>query len=142
MNRSRVAPECFRNLYVNFGSTLESMISSVIKDKSIVSCPAFAAALSAAANEWSRVADAFNAGNDTLYNLNRSGRTIDAILDVCSSPGGEWLWDRILSDVQNISRIVRFEFRHNVLVPERHVISSIGFEYTDMTAEDFAVREK
>lgn len=124
--------DCFRNLYLDFGSTLESMISGVVKDKSIVSCPAFAAALSAAADEWSRVAHAFNAGNDTLYNLSRSGRKIDAIQGVCSSPEREWSWDQVLSDVQHISRIVRFEFRHNVLVPKRHVISSIGFEYTDM----------
>lgn len=132
LKKKDTAMNDFRTLYIDFGVGLESMLESIVHDESLVSLPAFAAALSAAASEWCSTAHTFNAGNETSFNLNRSGRLIDAIGHTCCNAiADKWRWECVLRDVRRISKIVRFEFRHNVLKPQSLVVSSIGFEYAD-----------
>jgi hypothetical protein len=123
--------------------TFELMIKKIIEDKTLLNNKPFMELFETALLDWANNALAINAGNNRSYNLNRSGATINRIAGVRETLmmkryDVDWEW--LLSDVEHISKICRFELRwnyfravpHHPLENDRYYI-----EYRDMSKEDF-----
>lgn len=104
-------------------TALYSMVKMIVSDRTVLSSEPFKEALSLVAVDFFNFCQKFNGGNCRQYNLNRAGKTLEAIWRVCCNPTGneehgrKTDWKSVLYDVKWIGEAAMFDFENNMHMP-------------------------
>ena len=96
---------------------LEQLVKMIIEDKAILADKTFLKVLSAVALDFFNFTNRFNGGNCRDYNLNRAGKTIQAIFATCCKPREDIDWEWMLNDIIAVNEAANFDFTHNMHMP-------------------------